>query len=63
MCKEEGESVDHLFVHCPFSKEICEETLNLYVGKGKWEGKAFLECLDQWRKDILVRNHKALPYI
>lgn len=44
-------------------KEICEESLKLIDGNGKWEGNIVLECCEGWHKDRTVSNHKSLPCI
>ena len=36
MCKRNGESVDHLFLHCPFAMDLWSMVLGLFgVGVGK----------------------------
>ena len=30
MCKVDGESIDHLFLHCPVAKELWDTVLSLF---------------------------------
>lgn len=55
------ETVDHLFVSCPFSREVWNEVLSISSGRNKWEQESLMECLKIWMMDKSEKNHKALP--
>jgi hypothetical protein len=44
MCKNNHESVDHLFVNCPFTREVWKEILHITSGKKKWEKRSLIDC-------------------
>jgi len=59
LCKHEGESVNHLFVHCTFTKCIWSEIkVALHISE-EWGDTPFKDNLEKWYKK--VRNHKELP--
>jgi len=56
----DDETIDHIFVHCPFSKKVWFETLTLTHGKGIWDRGNIFECFKGWYKNKSIPNHKAL---
>jgi len=59
LCKLNKESLDHLSVRCPFSKEVWNEALKLANEDGKWEGESTIECFKGWCMDkkVIERWH------
>lgn len=51
MCKEREETVDRLFVTCPFSRSVWNEVLQLAKGKNKWDQRSLVGCYFSWVRD------------
>jgi len=43
MCKKDGELVNHLFVQCPYEKEIWNEAIKLTLLESKFTKKIEIE--------------------
>jgi hypothetical protein len=61
LCKQASETVDHLFVLCPFSKVVWMEVLQSYNLQAQWDKASVMECLESWLLDRSISSVKALP--
>jgi hypothetical protein len=59
MCKQSGEDINHLFLHCSFSKSVWHLLTHRLHIKSAWSGASFLDCWDSWTKDFSVSNRLA----
>jgi ribonuclease HI len=56
LCYNDAESVDHLFIKCPFSRQVWDRiTLELNL-KTNWDGSTLTTCFDYWSH----REHKLM---
>jgi hypothetical protein len=55
------ESVDHQFVHCPYTAEVWVEALKMLKINGKWVGDSIFYSFKEWYEDKSVKKHRALP--
>ena len=60
LCKEEGESVNHVFVLCPFSKAIWKVVLHIVNERKKWDKNILLDCIESWMIEKSPKNHSAI---
>ena len=49
LCQDDGEFVTHIFVHCPFIKEVWRECQKALVLECIWEGNSVLQAWENWR--------------
>jgi ribonuclease HI len=59
LCKHNTEDIDHLFVHCSFSKAVWSRISYRLHFKNTWAGNTLIECLDSWTKNNAVSNRLA----
>jgi hypothetical protein len=52
--------VDHLFVNCPFTREVWREIIDT-SGKNRWEKRSLINCFHLWIVRKVVKSHMALP--
>jgi hypothetical protein len=60
LCKNDCESVDHLFVYCQFTKVVWMEISNSFKLQIHWDKLNLLECMEFWMTDKFVSSHRAL---
>jgi hypothetical protein len=63
LCKEQGESVDHLFMRCPFTTSVWAEATKLNSAIGAWQGASFEEALMVWLSPRTPQDLKYFPLI
>jgi ribonuclease HI len=63
LCKAQGETIDHLFLRCPFTLSVWEEASNLNTTIGPWRGDSFEEALADWLSTRTPKNIKPFPII
>jgi hypothetical protein len=59
LCKADNESINHIFIICPFAKAVWNaltQDLNL---KRSWMGVTLVECMKNWTKDKSVPSYLA----
>jgi hypothetical protein len=59
LCKNECESVDHLFIYCAFSKQVWEKIVLILNLQTSWDGNSLPNCFDNWVQK--EHNHLQLP--
>ena len=65
MCKADGESMTHLFLLCPYNKEVwkeCLKTMGLVLAC-RWEGAIILLAWEKWRRTETLEVMTALPLL
>ena len=62
MCKEEGESVNHVFVLCPFYKAVWKVVLHIVNERKKWDKNTLLDCFKSWMIEKSLKNDSAMPF-
>jgi hypothetical protein len=55
ICKNSGESVNHLFVHCSFTSRVWDNLNMMYPYTIGWHGSTVLDCMNCW----YAQNHLA----
>eukprot|EP00253_Pinus_taeda_P010381 PITA_10381 len=63
LCKNETESIHHLFIHCPFTKRVWIETLVLIRTNCNWEGASLKVTWESWWNQNMEGNLRNLPPI
>lgn len=63
LCKADSESINHLFLKCPFAKRIWGEAQNLLQKQLRWEGDTLLGAWEKWWKHHKEGNLRNLPPI
>jgi hypothetical protein len=63
LCKEENENNTHLFIHCPFTKQVWQDLSLLLNQRLTWEGPSVETTWQHWTHQKPLRNVKALPFI
>lgn len=63
MCRAGNEIINHLLVHCPFSKEVWAEALALTTNSGSWQDTTVEESLKQWMEDESDWDCTGLPRV
>lgn len=61
LCKQDCESVDHLFVNCSFSRSVWREVLLLVNSTIVWNQGTLLDSFQFWISDKAALEHRALP--
>jgi hypothetical protein len=51
LCKHDTEDIDHLLIHCTFSKAVWACLYKFYHLKSKWVGITVNDCFKNWSKD------------
>ena len=63
LCKSDGESVSHLFLQCPFIKEVWKECSRSLGFPCRWESNTVLQAWENRRTLAAQENMKALPLL
>eukprot|EP00253_Pinus_taeda_P030883 PITA_30883 len=63
LCKNESESIHHLFIHCPFTKRVWLETQVLIRTNCNWEGASLKATWESWWNQNREGNLRNLPPI
>ena len=53
--------MDHVFIACPFYREVWNGVTQLTIGKSKWDETNMVDCLFHWLTCNIVSTYKALP--
>jgi ribonuclease HI len=48
LCKEHLESVDHIFMHCSYAREVWSISRSLKTTLRRWQGNSFEVALQEW---------------
>lgn len=48
MCHMDAESVDHLMVHCSFTKSVWREVKNVLNIAQSWDCQSIYSCFQEW---------------
>jgi hypothetical protein len=62
LCKSHLETVDHLFLHCPFVKEVWAFAKELIPTLSDWQGNSFELALKAWLIKTWTRGTSGLPF-
>jgi ribonuclease HI len=54
LCKQETENINHLFIHCSFTKSVWERIKTGQKLKKVWEGNTLSDCFKNWTEDKSV---------
>eukprot|EP00253_Pinus_taeda_P027227 PITA_27227 len=63
LCKADSESINHLFLKCPFAKRVWGEVQNLLQKQLSWEGDTISGAWEKWWKHHTKGNLRNLPPI
>eukprot|EP00253_Pinus_taeda_P036400 PITA_36400 len=63
LCKDDSETIPHLFLGCPFTKRVWKEVTNLLKKHLRWEGESVLAIWEQWWNHSSEENLRNLPPI
>jgi len=63
LCKRAQESVEHLFLTCPFSVEVWKECSVLVGFQCQWSGASLGAVWEAWWRRTTVMKHKYLPLL
>jgi hypothetical protein len=63
LCKEQEETIDHLFIRCPFTTLVWAKVNSLNNSIGGWQGASFEEALEVWVSLRTLQDIKAFPFI
>jgi hypothetical protein len=63
LCKSHLESVDHLFLQCPFVKEVWDFSRVLMPSLWNWQGISFELALKAWLREWGQEDYRAFPFI
>lgn len=63
LCKEQAETIDHLFMRCPFSLSVWAESNKLLTSLGLWQGLSFEDALKDWLLARAPQENKSFPFI
>eukprot|EP00253_Pinus_taeda_P007836 PITA_07836 len=63
LCKNESETILHLFLNCPFTKKVWEEVQGLLKKHIIWEGGSILAAWEVWWNQNSEGNMRNLPPI
>lgn len=63
LCKDDSETIHHLFLGCPFTKRVWKEVSNLLKKQLRWEGESVLAIWEQWWNHSSEGNLINLPPI
>eukprot|EP00253_Pinus_taeda_P008941 PITA_08941 len=63
LCKNESESIHHLFINCPFTKRVWIETQVLIRTNCNWEGASLKATWESWWNQNMEGNLRNLPPI
>ena len=65
MCKADGETIDHLFIHCTVARELWDAVLTLF-GMHWVMPRWVVDLLDRWQGRMGRHRHieiwKAIPH-
>ena len=62
-CHSQEETIDYLFMRCPFSSSVWSEASTLNPDIGNWHGDTFETTLKYWLKLTTPNYLKALPIL
>jgi hypothetical protein len=48
LCKSDLESIDHIFIHCAFTKAVWEKIITRGGYKHTWSGRSLEICIQEW---------------
>jgi hypothetical protein len=63
LCKNQGETTDHIFMHFSFTSTVWAEATKLNNAIFPWQGASFEEALKDWLSSRTPQNLKAFPLI
>lgn len=63
LCRNQGDTTDHIFVRCPFTSSVWAEATKLNNTICPWQGASFNEALKFWLSPRTPQNLKAFPII
>lgn len=63
LCKASTENVHHLFLFCPFSNAVWNESSRLLSQNFRWQGDSVVDALRNWIHNSVNCPYKALPLI
>jgi hypothetical protein len=63
LCRMQEETIDHLFMCCPFTLSVWMEASILNPDVGSWRGATFEATLKEWIKPTTPKYLKALPIL
>eukprot|EP00253_Pinus_taeda_P027771 PITA_27771 len=63
LCKNDSETISHLFLNCPFTKKVWLEVQGLVRKHFRWEGASIMAAWELWWNQNLGGNLRNLPPI
>ena len=63
LCKDENESIPHLFINCHFTKEVWKELSVVYGKHFGWEGEIVELAWVRWMADRSLKSFISLPVV
>jgi hypothetical protein len=51
LCNQDSETIDHLFLHCPFTQSVWNKVRIMHGYKTNWFGVNLAECIKIWYED------------
>jgi ribonuclease HI len=59
LCKHDSEDIDHLLIHCTFTKIVWARLTSIFKLKRNWDGASINDCFTIWTKDKSVSKGLA----
>jgi ribonuclease HI len=60
LCRHAQEDVPHIFIHCDFSTEVWNKTLNFFKLSFSWKGETLSDCFNSWHSNKSSPNALAV---
>jgi len=48
LCFQDNENINHLFIHCSFTKSVWERLATIHSFKNCWNGNTLTHCFKSW---------------
>ena len=63
LCKDDNESISHLFIHCRFTEEVWKVLSAVYGKQFGWEGESVDLTWGSWLADRSLKSFSSLPVV
>jgi hypothetical protein len=61
LCKNDSESITHLFIFCPFASQVMKLIKENLKSKSIWNKEILDEGLKEWEMDRSIKLYASLP--